>query len=90
MDELKNVVNELAAIYKAGGVRTTRFSITLTEKDNNRIEDIADTLQMSKQEIITKLLMAAVTDLEYKLAQEKAMEVEFDEDLIFEFDESND
>ncbi|WP_348623064.1 hypothetical protein ABFT51_17835 [Paenibacillus peoriae] len=84
MDELKNVVNELTAIYKAGGLRTTRFSITLTETDNNRIEDIAELLQMSKQEVISKLLMAAVTDLEYKLAEEKAskdFEVDLDEFL---------
>ena len=64
MSELQNVVKELTEVYKAGGMKTTRFSITLSERDNSRLESLADGLQISKQELISKLLLAALSDLE--------------------------
>ncbi len=67
MSEIKNVVRELAEVYRAGGVKTTRFSLTLTEKDNLRIEQAAGDLQLSKQELVSRLLLAALTDLEEEL-----------------------
>ncbi|MEC0328745.1 hypothetical protein P4H42_03790 [Paenibacillus macerans] len=68
MDNLHNVIRELAEVYEAGGMKTTRFSITMTEKDNSRLEALSDKLQMSKQDLINKLLVAALTDLEDTLA----------------------
>jgi hypothetical protein len=64
MAKIDGVVKELVGIFKEGGVRTTRFSITLYEKDNDRLETLSSYLQISKQELISKLLIAALDDLE--------------------------
>lgn len=86
MSELREIIKELAAIYKSGGIKTSRFSITLSEKDNARLEHLADRMQISKQEIISKLLLSALSDLETEIMsgqdkEEKLIEFEdIDED----------
>lgn len=82
MSELREIIKELAAIYKSGGIKTSRFSITLSEKDNARLEHLADRMQISKQEIISKLLLSALSDLETEIMSEQDKEeklIEFED-----------
>lgn len=71
MNELSEVVKELAEIYRAGGVKTTRFSITLSERDNGRLEKYSDDLQISKQELVSRLLIAALNDFEREIQRQQ-------------------
>lgn len=87
---LNNVVKELAQAYKNGGLKTTRFSITIAEKDNARLETLSDNLEISKQELISKLLVAALDDLEreiYKKEDDEGQPIDIsdmtDDDLPF-------
>lgn len=83
MDKLKSTINELKELYKAGGVKNVRFSLTLSEPDNVRVERLVEKMQMSKQELVSKLFLSALTDLENEIM--KADEEE-DEVLTRELD----
>ncbi|MNW49400.1 hypothetical protein D3C74_268160 [compost metagenome] len=69
MNKLHSVIKELAEVYESGGLKTTRFSITLTEQNNSKLEEFADKLAISKQDLINRLLTAAVQDLETALME---------------------
>lgn len=69
MSSLDNVINELREVYTVGGYKPFRFTLTIDEADNKRIEVLTEALSMSKQDLINRLLMAAVSDLEDTLEE---------------------
>lgn len=68
MNKLQNVIRELAEAYEVGGLKTTRFSITVSERDNLKLEEISDKLQISKQDLVNRLLTASLHDLDKALS----------------------
>lgn len=53
-----------------------RFSLTFSKFENRRIEYIRRKLKLSKQEILHKLIMAAIGDIEIKMGLLKPSEGE--------------
>lgn len=68
--ELGEAVRELANLYKEGGVKTTRFSLTVSEKENERLERLSGKLNISRQALIMKLLTPALDDLEAEIREQ--------------------
>lgn len=75
MKKLESTIKELAEVYRAGGVKTVRFSITVSENENELIEKIAEGLQMSKQALISRILSAAISDLTEELAETESVDL---------------
>lgn len=62
---LKHSIKEL--LTKDPNKTPVRLSLSLATIDNNRIEFVAKQLEISKQQLIEKLLLGALFDLEIEL-----------------------
>ncbi|MFL1672149.1 hypothetical protein [Paenibacillus dendritiformis] len=66
MSELNDVIKEMSVQYNVPS-KPSRFTVSFSKLDNARLEYLAKKMSITKQDFVSKLLLAAVSDLEREL-----------------------